>query len=372
MTEICHVTSVHTRYDTRIFHKECTSLAKAGYDVTLLVADNKPDEVRDGVKITSVDFHPKNRFDRIIHSVGAMLGRALGIDAEIYHLHDPELLPLGKKLKEHGKKVIFDSHENYPLQIANKAYLGTFAKPVAKIYKIRETYLLKNYYDAVIFPCTMFGGVNIFEGRCKRVEFISTAPKLEEFYDRYTPIDRSKLNTICYMGGLTYDRGITHLMKAAYKADAKLILGGNFKPDYLAELQTMPEFQCVDYRGYLTREQVFEVYRESAVGAAVLLDTGQYNKADNLATKVYEYMSMGMPSIVSKYPYSDKINSQYHFGITVKSGDVEELTLAIRHLLDHPQEARQMGENGRRAVQKEFNWGIEEKKLLRLYETLIP
>ena len=44
---------------------------------------------------------------------------------------------------------------------------------------------------------------------------------------------------------------------------------------------------------------------------------------------------------------------------------------AIRYLLEHPEEARQMGENGRRAVKEEFNWGGEEKKLLALYEDIL-
>ncbi|WP_455600344.1 hypothetical protein, partial [Cloacibacillus sp.] len=66
--KICHMTSVHKRYDVRILQKECVSLANAGYDVTLIVADNKEDEIYRGVKITSIDFHPKNRLDRIINS----------------------------------------------------------------------------------------------------------------------------------------------------------------------------------------------------------------------------------------------------------------------------------------------------------------
>ena len=367
MTKVCHVTSVHNRYDPRIFHKECTSLANAGYDVTLLVADGKADETRNGVKITAIDFKPKNRIDRILHSGAKLLDKALEIDAEIYHLHDPELLPLGKNLKRHGKKVIFDSHEDYPLQIAHKRYLGVFARPAAACYKAYETYLLKNFYDAVIFPCTMFGGVNIFEGRCKRTEFVSTAAKLEEFYDRYEPIDKSTFNTVCYVGGLTYDRGITHLIKAAYKANARLILGGTFTPEYLAELKAMPEFSCVDYRGYLNREQVFDVYRESAIGASVLLNVGQYNISDNFSTKVYEYMSMGMPSIVGNYKYAEDVRKKYNYGLTVEPGNVGALADAIRWLLDHPEEAKQMGENGRRAVKEEFNWSIEEKKLLKLY-----
>ena len=96
---ICHVTSVHQRYDTRIFHKECTSLANAGYDVILLVADGKKDEVRNGVKIVSIDYVPTSRYRRILLSGHVMFRAAQQIDAEIYHLHDPELLPFGKKLK---------------------------------------------------------------------------------------------------------------------------------------------------------------------------------------------------------------------------------------------------------------------------------
>ena len=50
---------------------------------------------------------------------------------------------------------------------------------------------------------------------------------------------------------------------------------------------------------------------------------------------------------------------------------MDEIAAAIRYLLDHPDEARQMGENGRRAIKEEFNWGVEEKTLLALYEDIL-
>ena len=84
--KVCHITSVHQRYDTRIFHKECTSLANAGYDVTLLVADGKKDEISNGVNIVSIDYAPTSRYKRILLSGHIMFKAARQIDAlKEYH-----------------------------------------------------------------------------------------------------------------------------------------------------------------------------------------------------------------------------------------------------------------------------------------------
>src|SRR5690554_5812130 len=105
--KICHITSVHRRYDVRIFSKECRSLAKAGMDVYLLVNDGKENEEIDGVKFVSINFNAKNRYERMVKLPKLLEKKALKIDAEIYHLHDPELLPLAYKLKKKHKLVIF-------------------------------------------------------------------------------------------------------------------------------------------------------------------------------------------------------------------------------------------------------------------------
>ena len=372
--KICHITSVHSRYDTRIFYKECVSLAKAGYDVTFLVAERgktKP-EIRDGVSIVPVEFNPENRIDRIINSPRVLLKKALQIDAEIYHLHDPELLPLARKLKKSGKKVIFDSHEDYPAQIETKEYIPLFLRSViSKVYKSYETGTAK-MIDAVIAPCTFNGGVDIFQGRCKNTEIISNATILAEFYYRYkNSITRKGEPFVCHVGSLTHSRGITHLIKAAHKAKVNLILAGSFSPDeYGKEVREMPEFSCVDYRGQLLRIGVLNVYRESSIGAATLLNVGQYNTGDNFATKVYEYMSMGLPVIITRNPFSEKMLKKYSFGIAVDPENIEEISEAITFLVKNPDRAKEMGANGRRAILEEFNWGIEEKKLLALYRKI--
>lgn len=370
--KVCHVSSVHPRYDIRIFYKECISLVKAGYDVTLIVADGKPDEVNNSVKIVSVPVVFKSRFKRILRSSKIMYKKAIEIDAEIYHLHDPELLPLASKLKKAGKKVIFDSHEDYVAQIKIKDYIPYILRYLfSEVYKAYETYVSKKI-DAVIIPCTFSGGVDIFQNRTKITEVISTTPLLEEFYYRYNEYESKRdFRSVCYVGNLSYARGITNLIKAAYNANVRLILGGKFSPnDYQIKLSEMPEYACVDYRGHLTREEVYKVYEESTIGASIMLNMGEYNKEDILATKVYEYMAMGLPVVISRSHCTDTVLKKYKFGIAVEPGKIEEITNAIKFLIDNPDKAKEMGVNGRCAVYEEYNWGVDEKKLISLYRKL--
>lgn len=81
-------------------------------------------------------------------------------------------------------------------------------------------------------------------------------------------------------------------------------------------------------------------------------------------------MSMGSPVIITKYPYAEKMIQKYNFGIAVNPDNVDEIVEAINFLVDNPDKSKEMGENGRRAVLEEFNWGIEEKKLLALCHML--
>ena len=103
---ITHLTSVHPRYDTRIFLKECTSLAKK-YQVNLVVADGKGDEVKNGVSLYDVG-KESGRLNRILKTPKKILKKAIDLDSDIYHLHDPELVFIGLELKKIGKIVIFD------------------------------------------------------------------------------------------------------------------------------------------------------------------------------------------------------------------------------------------------------------------------
>ena len=368
MKKVCHISSAHPRYDVRIVERECVSLTQAGYRTYFVVNDSLDNELYKGVNICSTGFVAKNRFSRILNGVRMVYREALKIDADIYHLHDPELLLIARRLKRKGKRVIFDSHEYYYEQIQNREYIPRkVRKLIAKVYYHFESSITKEI-DGVIIPAKI-EGKNVFEGRAKRVVFINNVPRLEE-----VPIDLKRNiqgEGICYAGSLSYERGVWHLMKAAQKANVTLALAGRFSPEnFKDKILKVETGKFVSYRGVLNREQIYDLYCNSAIGMSTLLDIGQYSKMGNFPTKVYEYMSVGLPVILSDFPFNREMVEKYNIGLLARPDDVVVIAKKIRYLIDNKEFANKLGENGRNLVLEKLNWSVEEKKLIALYQEL--
>lgn len=365
--KICHMTSAHESGDVRVFRKECISLAQAGHEVWLVARGESREE--EGVKVIGLGDPPSGRLARMTGFACMVYRRALELDADVYHFHDPELLPYGVKLKKAGKKVIFDSHENAPAQISEKNYLpGPVRRMISALYRMYETGCVRKL-DAVIVPCT-FDGKNIFEGRARKTFFVPNYPRLSDFAGRTGEVIKDP-DSVCYVGGLTYARGIYHLIKAVSLAGKRLVLAGRFSDaEFEERVRSMPEFSCVDYLGSLPNTQIAGVIEKCAVGANTLLDIGQYHHIDTFGLKVFEYMAMELPVLLPDYPYMRRMAEKYKFGMCVRPDDPEDIASAIRYLTEKPEEAERMGRNGRRAVETEFNWGTAERVLLECYESL--
>ncbi|MCR9263552.1 MAG: glycosyltransferase family 4 protein [Flavobacteriaceae bacterium] len=363
--KVCHLTSVHQRFDIRIFKKECVSLSHFGFDVSLVVADGLDDEVVDNVKIYGV---PKetSRIKRFIKATRNVYRKAIEIDADIYHFHDAELLPIGNKLKRLGKKVVFDSHEDLPRQILSKPYLPKYIrKSLAAILEKYEDYCCKKY-DAIV-TATPYINKRFLKINNNSVN-INNYPFLNEFNVEASNVSKQP-NAICYIGGITKIRGLDYVVGALKKTEAKLELAGGISPNsYKDELTSKGGWEKVNYHGNVSREKVKEILNQSMAGIVTFLPVPNHINAQ--PNKLFEYMSSSIPVIASHYPLWKGIVERYDCGICVNPENSEEIVEAINYITANPLEAKRKGTNGRKAIEEVFNWEHEELKLQLLYREL--
>ncbi len=364
-TKVCHLTTVHQRYDVRIFHKECKSLSRAGFEVNLIVADGLGDEEKDGIKIWDVG-KPSGRKERMLKFGKKALQKALEIDAQIYHFHDPELIPVGLKLKKHGKKVIYDVHEDVPLQLRYKPYMNKFlARIVSDFFKAYEHKAVRKFdYLFVSVPSIQ----RRLERYNRNILQIRNYPKIQEEFKRDFDWE-SKIYDLCYIGGISRNRGIVQIVKALEQVEATLHLAGPFLESGLEqELKSFRAWNKVVYHGVLDRAEVVDLLYKTKIGLVTLLPTKNYQAS--LPIKLFEYMSAGLAVVASNFPYWQELIEENKIGLRVDPTKPEEIASAIRYLLENEDKAKEFGFNAFRVVREKYSWTNEEKKLISTYKKL--
>lgn len=365
---IAHLTSAHPRYDTRIFIKMCSSLTQQNYDVSLVVADGIEDEIKNSVNIHDVG-KLDGRINRILKTTQNVYKKSLELNADLYHIHDPELIPIGLKLKKKGKKVIFDAHEDLPKQLLSKPYLKNYQQKFLSWVVEKYEQWACSKFDAII-AATPYIRDKFLAINSNSID-INNFPILGELASPVQNWD-SKSPYIVYVGGISEIRGIYELIQAIdmTQSDIKLQLGGKFSESIFEnKIKKSSGWNKVNELGWLNRQQVAEVYAQSRVGIVTLHPTINY--LDSLPVKMFEYMCAGLPVIASDFPLWKAIIEGDQCGICVDPLNSKAIATAIDYIINNPIEAEKMGNNGKKVVAEKYNWGTEEIKLFNLYSSLL-
>ena len=361
--KVCHITTVHKANDVRIFHKQCRSLQKHGFFVNLIAPNVKNQEL-EGVKIIGLKPIKENRFYRIFQLSKTAYQLAIETDADIYHFHDPELLRIGLKLRKKGKKVIYDAHEDLPRQILTKHWINPILRKIT-------AFLIEKYENfAASKMSAVVGATAHISNRFSNVNALSininNYPIISEFENS---LIFNENNYIVYSGGISKERGIVEIINAIEDTQIQLLLAGKFlDPKLENELHLLKGWENVSYLGFLSRSEISNLYQKASIGMVTLHPTLNYK--DSLPVKMFEYMAAGVPIIASNFSIWKEIIDEHKCGITVNPKDSNDIKKSIQYLINNPNEAKEMGENGKKAIANVFNWKIEEQKLIELYTNL--
>lgn len=361
---VCHITSVHVPEDVRIHIKECQSLEKAGFEVHLIA--KRDSKLKDSKVIChSINYETSGRILRFINSPREALKVAIEVDADIYHLHDPELLLISKKLKNRGKIVIFDAHEDLPKQILTKHYIPKYFRRILAFFigKLERHYL--NYIGNLITATKSIK--KELEDCVENSQVVNNYPLLSEFKGVGNK-SFSERNVFCYIGGINEIRGCTELVQSFEDVNTRCLFAGPIETDYKNELEKQSAWKKIDYLGNVSRKKVSEILNNSIAGFVTFLPVPNHVEAQ--PNKMFEYMSAGLPVIASNFPLWKEIIEGNDCGICIDPEKPKEIAKAMKYLMDNPDEAKRMGENGRKAVMEKYNWEMESQKLISYYNKL--
>jgi glycosyltransferase involved in cell wall biosynthesis len=341
-TRIVHLTSVHRPRDVRIFHKEAQALSDAGAEASVLGLE-----------------HAARRFDRIRAGWG-LVRRARAIDADAYHVHDPELLPAAVWLhRVTGRPVIYDAHEYLGETARTKRWIpGLLRRPVAAVAAGAEKAAGRRLSGVVTANEDL--AARFAAAGCRAVS-VANSP----FAGTFTPPGDPEGGVVLYVGGLGPLRGLPLMLEAFPLVDvpgARLLLAGPGDPG-----DDLPA--GVEHLGVVDHSEVPALLARASVAWIPLRRHGNYDRA--VPTKLVEAMAMGRPVVASDLPRMAAIVRSTGCGIVVPADDPHAHAAAIRRLLEDPELARAMGAAGRRAFLDGLTFEREADALTSFYAEVL-
>lgn len=377
--KVCLLTTAHDALDVRIFYKECKSLSEDGYRV-YLIASHEKDETVDGINIVSLHLGG-SRVYRFLVKGWAALWKAVKLNADVYHFHDPDLIPAGLLLKLFGKKVIYDVHEDVPKDILSKEWIGNLA--IRKIVSFLFLKFLK--FSSLFFDKIIAATPGISKGFSEnrttvlrnvpyysfidsiRPEAVVVTPKsLTAFYE-----PRIKtVPSVIYAGGLTAIRGIREIIEAVGLLDGAVelwLLGWWEDHGYERECKSLCGWKHVRYFGARSLNETYAMMKQADIGIINFLPVP--NSVESLPNKVFEYLTCRLPVIMSEFEYWKELFVTC--AVFANPADPPNIAEKIKSLLENPALKSRLVNEGRRLIENEYSWESESKKLIELYKSLM-
>jgi glycosyltransferase involved in cell wall biosynthesis len=371
--KIVHVTSVHTPLDRRIFWKQAISCKNANHEVHLIVASNQQKSgLIDGVHIHVLK-KIENRSTRVFINGFRVFVKTLSIKANVFHFHDPELIPWFLLLKFSGRHVVMDVHEDYPAQIKGKKWLQPFFRQILSYFIFLLENIATKIFDGIVVADSLLA--DSFKVKSTKTPIIvaNNYPLINQNISKINiTLEKYTSNRILFLGGINRARCSEEFVMALgdiNNNEYEVLMGGNENNnELLSRIRILKGWSQVKFLGTIPPGEVDSIMIKSSISINIFSNLP--NQTGIRSNRLFEAMAAGLPVIVSDFPNIKEFIEKYQCGIAVDPNNHREISKAINALLQDPEYAMELGLNGRKAVLKKFRWEMEFKKISNLYNQI--
>jgi glycosyltransferase involved in cell wall biosynthesis len=362
---VVHVTTAHPADDVRIFERECRSLAATGsYEVYLAASGTIPRDA--GVTLVPLEPIPTSRARRFTAGPRRALALSRSLSADLWHFHDPELLPVAYALARSGRRVIWDAHEDYEAQLSeqgSKSWIPGFARGAVRAGTRGLLGAIDRRAAGVIAATPSIAA----RYSNARTVVVGNEARLE-FFSGCTPQVDSR--QVLFTGKV----GAGHLFREVVEAVAQLpdvtlvVAGRDPDPAVWSAAGDVLDGRLT-HAGWLDRPGIAAAISASAVGLCTYADVP--TNEENSPNKLFEFGAAGLPVVASPTASNRRYLGESRAGVVAEDFSPAALAAAIQGVLRDPIAWQAASAAGREWAAREGSWARSEERLLALYDAVL-
>ncbi len=374
--KVCFLSSAHPALDKRVFDKEARSLHQHGFEVLHLCPQSEGEPLggwqQDGIHIETYPRLPgiRGRFRQLIR----LYRRAKAVGADVYHCNEVDSWAIGVLLRIFtGRKCVFDVHEHYPSTFAESRFPRWLQPMIAG--SVRLFYALLTTFTYRIVLAKRSVAPDFWFARRKLVlvqNFTPLAALTSQGNGERQP--HTGPATLIHLGLIGEARGWPQLLDALAQMrhqDCIIHIIGKFhdgtEEAFFTKARALSLHERIKFDRWMPFDQAFKLLTQADVGL-ILFQPGIQNHVFALPHKMFDYMLAELPLVAPAFAAEVReIVDESGCGLLVDPADPHAIAAALDKLLAEPDTRAELGQRGRDAVLKKYNWEAEAQQLIEMY-----
>lgn len=365
---VVHVTTSHHADDVRIYERECRSLAESGlFEVLIAAPGTVPDH--GGVQHIPIAPIPDSRVARITSAWRRARAALRGVEADLYHFHDPELLPLAWWLHAQGHLVVWDSHEDYEGRFSSDSRPLKRGRALSRKANGWGFRALRHTTDRNI-SAVVAATDGIARRYCEApTVVVGNEARIDDLLDADPSFDHRR---VLFLGS----PGPGHLFRevvdsVAATPDLRLAVARRSIPADSQDYAVQKLGDRFEFLGHLGRRELVNHMSRSTVGMVTYAPTPAYMDPSGMPTKLYEFAAAGLPFVGTPVPAVAALARSSGGGLVSRDFTAAGLEEALQDLTGNRPLWAQSSVSARAWMRENNPWKASASALVRLYRDLL-